>query len=105
MEATHTQIIAGLLKEIDTQIKTFVQAICADTNVDENQVYYKTSFENMCYVVSLYHTEHQQQVQHAIPIDEFLLACQQRQIEDLFNHKIREMLLAFGQSTEDVIYI
>lgn len=105
METTHQQIIAGLLQEIDTQIKTFVQAICADTNIDETQIYYKTSFENMCYVVSLFHVEHQQQVQHAIPIDEFLLACQQRQIEDLLNHKIREMLLAFGQHTDDIIYL
>lgn len=99
------QMVKNLFDEIDREVKTFVRQICADTHLDEDQVYYKTNFEHMMYVISLYHTEHKQQIRYAIPIDEFLIACQQQKLEDLLNHKVREMLLMFGQSKEEIIHI
>lgn len=99
------EMVKNLFNQIDKEVKDFVRQICADTNLDEEKVYYKTNFEHMMYVIRLYHTEYKQQVCYSIPIDEFLIACQQQKLEDLLNHKVREMLMMFGQSKEEVIYI
>ena len=90
------QLIAGLLHSINEQIKLFVQAIGEDLQLNEEELFFKTTFEKMCYCISLYHKGYNQTITYAIPIDEFLVACQQKTIEVLLNEKIREMLLKFG---------
>lgn len=81
------------LKIIDEEIRSFVESIVGDVEGSTDNVFYKTSIENMHYLLYLYNKESGQTVGHAWGLTVFLEMCANRKIEFEMNTVVRKMLI------------
>lgn len=95
-----------LFSQINQLIKQFVIDICKDMGFTDGKLYIRSDIQEMHYTLSLFHSDYQQTVTFALPLDEFLELCTEKdKLEHRFNHEVRRLLVSFGETKEKQIIL